>query len=149
MATRRHLLKTSLATGMVAVFGGGALEAAIARKPAPGRRPAPDWYRAADLTRSSFSGLLDAAFDAGGTASRLALILTAVRDLPQAESQGLVGSEDCFVLRFSGPALRPLGQGTYTLRHPALGAFPMFLVPMGGNRRGRAYEAVINRPPLG
>lgn len=142
MATRRDLLKTSLATGMAAVFGGGALEAAI------GRDPAPDWYRAADLTRSSFSGLLDQPFDAGSTLNRLALVLTAVRDLPQAESQGLVDSEDCFVLRFSGPARRPLEQGTYTLRHPALGAFPMFLVPMGANGEGRAYEAVFNRPSL-
>jgi hypothetical protein len=147
MATRRDLLKSGLATGMAAVFTGGSLEAAIERDAIP----APDWTWSGGLSRSSFSGLLDERFSARGSATwfALALVLTAVRDLPQADRRGLVDSEDCFVLRFRGPARRPLAQGTYTLRHASLGAFPLFLVPMGGNGGTRVYEAVINRAPLG
>jgi len=143
MATRRDVLKTGLATGMAAVFAGGALEAAIAPEAAP------DWAWTGDLSRSSFSGLLDERFSARGSATWVALVLTAVRDLPQAERRRLVDSEDCFLLRFRGPARRPLEQGTYTLRHVSLDPFPLFLVPMGGSGGSRMYEAVINRPPLG
>lgn len=147
MATRRDVLKNGLATGLAAVFAGGALEAAIA----PNAAPAPDWAGAGGLSRSSFSGLLDERFSARGSATRvaLALVLTSVRDLPQAERRGLVDSEDCFLLRFRGPASRPLEQGTYTLRQAWLGPFPLFLVPMGASGGSRVYEAVINRPPLG
>ena len=148
MATRRDVLKTGLATSMAAVFAGGALEAvAGARNVA--RNPARSPVEHGVLSRSSFRELLDERFSARGSATWVTLVLTSVRDLPQAERQGLVDSEDCFLLRFRGPARRPLEQGTYTLRHFLLGSFPMFLVPMGGSRGSSVYEAVINRPPLG
>jgi len=144
MAMRRDVLKSGLATGMAAVFTGGVLEAAVR---------APEWARkrveAGALSRSTFKELLDERFDARGSATWVDLVLTSVRDLPQADRRGLADSEDCFLLRFRGPARRPLTQGTYTLRHFLLGPFPMFLVPMGGDRASRVYEAVINRSPRG
>ncbi|SRR6266446_4979314 len=145
MATRRDVLKSGLATGMAAVFTGGALEAAV-RLPKPAPRNPID---PGGLSRSNFRDLIDERFSARGDATSVTLVLTAVRDLPQAERQGVVDSEECFLLRFRGSARRPLEQGTYTLRHFRLGSFSMFLVPMGGSRGSRVYEAVINRPPLG
>jgi len=145
MATRRDVLKSSLATGLAAVFTGGVLEAAVrSPKPAPHNPIDPG-----GLSRSYFRDLLDERFSARGEAASVTLVLTAVRDLPQAEGHGLVDSEECFLLRFRGSARRPLEQGTYTLRHFRLGSFSMFLVPLGVRRGSRVYEAVINRPPLG
>jgi hypothetical protein len=37
-----------------------------------------------------------------------------------------------------------LGQGVYPLDHEAMGAFELFLVPVGKNERGYQYEAVFN-----
>ena len=144
MATRRDVLKTGLATGMAAVFTGGALEGAV-RTPTWAR----DLVEPGGLSRSTFRELLDERFSARGDGASVTLVLTSVRDLPEADRRGLVDNEDCFLLRFRGPVRRPLAQGTYTLQHFLLGAFPMFLVPMGGSPRSRVYEAVINRPPLG
>src|SRR5438445_5288353 len=137
MATRRDVLKSGLATGMAAVFTGGALEAAV-RPPRPARNP----IDAGGLSRSNFRDLIDERFSARGEAASVTLVLTAVRDLPQAEGHGLVDSEECFMLRFRGSARKPLEQGTYTLRHFLLGPFSMFLVPMGVSRGSRVYEAV-------
>lgn len=49
-----------------------------------------------------------------------------------------------FSLFFVGPASLPLGQGTYFLNHPALGTFPLFIVPIAGDAEQRQYQAVFN-----
>ena len=52
---------------------------------------------------------------------------------------------ECFSLLFrgGGPALR---QNTYTVEHPALGTFKLFLVPVGTDDSGaQGYLATINR----
>ena len=143
--TRRELLKAGVLAGIAAVIPVEAVEAAV--RPAPVAEPAAGADAAVALFRSTFSPLLGERFGARGSAAPVALRLAAVRDLPNAERLALVDSEDCFSLRFDGPARRPLGQGTYTLWHASLGAFPLFLVPMGRRGRVLAYEAVINRPP--
>jgi len=59
----------------------------------------------------------------------------------------LEGRGECFSLLFRGPARVALGQSTYSLEHPALGAFLLFLVPVGPTgENGQELEAVINRP---
>ena len=35
-------------------------------------------------------------------------------------------------------------QQTFNLRHPELGEFPLFMVPLGPDDRGMRYEAVIS-----
>jgi hypothetical protein len=52
-----------------------------------------------------------------------------------------------FSIIFSGPRERPLPQGTYTFDHPALGLFPLFIVPIGVARDELHYEAVFTRAP--
>jgi hypothetical protein len=48
-----------------------------------------------------------------------------------------------FSLVFRGPRARMLPQRTYRLVHAALGAFPLFLVPIGPDRIGMCYEAAF------
>jgi Domain of unknown function (DUF6916) len=50
-----------------------------------------------------------------------------------------------FSLVFAGPADPRLEQRVYRLRHPDLGAFELFLVPIGYDPEdGLLYEAVFN-----
>jgi ribosomal protein S18 acetylase RimI-like enzyme len=51
-----------------------------------------------------------------------------------------------FSIFFHGPADRLLPQGTYTLRHDALGPLALFIVPiMGSNEDRIIYEACLSR----
>lgn len=99
------------------------------------------------LTRSVLNGQIDTAFRVGGSSdSRSAsLRLRAVGDLESAELSGTVGSDLCFSALFTSPAVVALPQQTYTLRHEALGTFPIFLVPVGRAGKERCYEATFNR----
>jgi hypothetical protein len=54
---------------------------------------------------------------------------------------------EAFSLTFQGHGNAKLDQETYTLEHPRLGTFPLFLVPVGRARRGQSFEAVVNRIP--
>lgn len=54
---------------------------------------------------------------------------------------------ESFSLIFQGHGNAKLGQETYTIEHPSVGTFPLFLVPVGPARRGQSFEAVINRIP--
>ena len=53
---------------------------------------------------------------------------------------------ECFSLLFEGPDPPVFGQGTYRTEHPAIGTFPLFVVPVWTDAEGQHYEAVINRP---
>ena len=57
----------------------------------------------------------------------------------------LEGSEDAFVLTFSGPLAQPLESGTHTLSHPELGTFELFISPIERPSTDCRYEAVIDR----
>lgn len=48
-----------------------------------------------------------------------------------------------FSLLFHGPSSPVLPQRTYALEHDTLGAFDLFLVPLGPDRAGMRYEAVF------
>ncbi|HEX6737824.1 MAG TPA: hypothetical protein VF310_06125, partial [Vicinamibacteria bacterium] len=53
---------------------------------------------------------------------------------------------ECFCALFSGPAVTPLSQGTYTILNRRLGSLEFFLVPVGRATKGtRYYEAAFNR----
>lgn len=60
---------------------------------------------------------------------------------------GSAGSSACpqpFSLVFRGPGDSPLPQGTYRFEHGGLGAFDLFIVPIGPDRVGLRYEAIFN-----
>ena len=53
------------------------------------------------------------------------------------------GGRQPFSLAFRGPAEPLLPQATYGLEHAELGAFHLFIVPIGRDSGGTLYEAVI------
>ena len=52
-----------------------------------------------------------------------------------------------FSLVFLGPPKPFLSQQMYRVEHPVIGAFPLFIVPVGKRPEGFLYEAVFNRGP--
>jgi hypothetical protein len=138
--TRRSLLRTG----------------AIATATLVGLRPwAPASAAAAPshLVRSSYAGLEGQRFAAGPVGLRL----LSVADVAGAAlDRSLRGSEDAFVLTFSGPLDAPLAAGTHDLSNDRLGTFELFLSPVEQPRGDRRYEAVVDRsvgspksPPTG
>ena len=59
------------------------------------------------------------------------------------QSNEVTGMER-FSLYFYGPGDIMLGQGSYTLEHPAMGELLLFIVPIGRDDRGFRYEVVFN-----
>jgi hypothetical protein len=130
--TRRSLL-----------FAGATAGAAVA----VGARP---WTAAAAgpgyLTRSAYSGLEGTRFPVETGAEPVVLKLESVSDIAGAGTRrALVGSDDAFTLRFSGPLASPLDSGIHTLRHPRLGAIELFSSPVDAPTADRNYEVVVDR----
>ena len=68
------------------------------------------------------------------------LVLTEATELPTASARpGRVP----FSLVFRGPPATVYPQRTFQLEHPGLGAFELFLVPIGADGEGVRYEAVF------
>lgn len=61
------------------------------------------------------------------------------------EARALRGPGESFSLLFRGRRRPPLEGGTYRLEHPALGAFELFVNPVGRGVKRLHLEAVINR----
>jgi hypothetical protein len=93
----------------------------------------------ANYTKATFVYYLNSVFQLHTVYGVVAATLTKVDDL--AEARG----GECFSLLFRGGS-RALPQGTYTVEHPSLGKFPLFLVPAGTDSNGaQGYLATINR----
>jgi hypothetical protein len=129
--TRRSLLRTGAAATAAMMLGVRPWAAAPAAA-ASGRH----------LVRSSYTGLARRRF-----AVRSAeLQLQSISDVAGAAlDASLEGSDDAFVLTFSGPREQPLGSATHTLRHPELGTFELFVSPIKRPSADCLYEAVIDR----
>ena len=52
---------------------------------------------------------------------------------------------ESFSILFRAPIDQPLEQKTYSTFHKETGTFPLFIVPVGIDEKGRLYEAVFNR----
>ena len=104
----------------------------------------------AQMNRTTFTQYVNTTFliDPGYTFP-IETTLVKVTDLRSAADQkkNLPGKE-CFVLDFrvaSEPNTRSLKQGTYQIRHDALGNFELFVVPIRNKEGELFYEATINR----
>jgi hypothetical protein len=128
--TRRTLLRNGAAGTAAAMLGARPWSAA------------PAGAAAGHLRRSSYTGLVRQSFRVGSGELRL-LSVSDVAGAKRAKS--LAGSENAFVLTFSGPRNAPLDAGTYKLRHRRLGRFELFISPVGQPRADRRYEAVVDR----
>lgn len=94
-------------------------------------------------TQATFTQYVDSIFRLHGFRT-VDVMLEKVQDtLPATVSRS--GGRESFVLHFRGGDVR-LPQDTYTVEHPALGNFSLFLVPSGADENGaQSYVATINR----
>jgi hypothetical protein len=95
----------------------------------------------APLTEAEFSKHVNTKFRVA-TDQPVELELTEVKGyLSKAHEQ--TGMER-FSTFFNGPREPFLPQGVYPLEHDGMGAFELFLVPLGRDENGVRYEAVFN-----
>jgi hypothetical protein len=133
--TRRTVLRTSGGAALLGLLGVNAARPARARAASTADAPA---Y----LRRAGYADLKGQSFTAGSAT----LELVEVSDLDRAKRErNLAGADDAFALAFSGPSGQPLTQGVHTLRHPRLGSFALFLVPVGPPGGEQRYEVVVDR----
>jgi hypothetical protein len=138
--SRRNLLRTGALVGAAALVP-RTVSAAVG-KAAPSRAPlAASWP-----LRSTFAAQIGSTFVVNGRSLKpVRLMLAEVGDVPSARTAGTVGYEETFAVRFDGPAGLRLRQGTYELRHAALGTLQIFIVPVGSPAKVQAYEAIFNQ----
>jgi len=91
------------------------------------------------LTHETFSKLLNTNFAILNAENGVKLELIEVSELIISPRQ------ERFSLVFRGPKEVFLGQGMRRLKHPQMGEFDLFLVPIGENAQGYSYEVVFNR----
>src|SRR5688572_3115281 len=92
------------------------------------------------LLRSSYVGLSNPLFAAGGTTLRL----ERVGDVTAADAvTALRHSEDTFALTFSGQ----LDRGIHEIRHPELGTFYLYVDRAGKPGAGEQLQVIVNRLP--
>ncbi|HXH12438.1 MAG TPA: hypothetical protein VNP04_22055 [Alphaproteobacteria bacterium] len=101
-----------------------------------------------DLHAATFAAHVHTTFriDLSSTEA-IALELVEVKDgaSPGEKPPTAVADQERFSIMFRGPHDRLLQQGMYRIQHDQLGAFELFLVPVGQDRHGLYYEAVFNR----
>jgi hypothetical protein len=96
-----------------------------------------------DFTKATFAAQVNTTFRIQSkTAKPVDVKLIEVKDVGPIPDQRKSGKE-CFSLLFTGQPL--LRQDTYTIDHAELGKFALLLVPVGKDKKGSYYEAVINR----
>jgi hypothetical protein len=94
----------------------------------------------ANYNKAAFVSYLNSIFQLNTGFSVVAVTLLKVTDMPAPK-----GGE-CFTLLFRGGSGTPLAQNTYTVDHPSLGRFLLFVVPVGPDDNGaQGYLATINR----
>jgi hypothetical protein len=144
--SRRDVLKMgglgALAVASVAV-GTAVLDASSGPASAAGVRrnlrvPQPG---AQELRRETFQPLVGSTFTLRTANGTQDVVLTAVKPHKTARTE----KGECFSLLFSVPAKGAVESGTYSMAHPALGTFGMFVSAVGQRGADRRYEAVVNR----
>jgi hypothetical protein len=100
------------------------------------------------LKRATYEKLLNSNFQirpTGAAAMRLRLVAATDEARESGVGQPADPGGECFSLIFRGSAKAPLKQDTYTLSHPRMGRFRLFLVPVRKDADGISYQALINR----
>jgi len=87
---------------------------------------------------ATFAEHLHSSFRVHHDGAAIALDLVAVAD-------SSTPRQVTFTLLFRGPARPVLAQQIYSFEHDRLGRFDLFIVPVGQDAQGLAYEAVFNR----
>lgn len=95
---------------------------------------------------SSFAVIMDPAGSAGSTFLTLLSVSrldTPQQELPAGARRQPAPQMDSFALHFLGTG-EILRQGTYTVKHGALGKFPIFIVPSNSGSGRETYTAIYN-----
>jgi hypothetical protein len=99
------------------------------------------------LTLAKFSAVVQTRFrvqTGPGSETTLELVQANPSDAP-AGPAGKEARGESFMLLFHDPGDRMLPQGTYPFVHDELGAFDLFIVPIGQAPGVFQYQAVFNR----
>ncbi len=133
--SRRIFIKTASVAAIAAATVGKSTLAVLAQ----GGATDPLSY----YTQATFTQYINSIFRLHGFRT-VDVMLEKVQDtLPAKVSRA--GGRESFVLHFRGGDVQ-LPQNTYTVEHPALGTFELFLVPSGADENGaQSYVATINR----
>lgn len=91
-----------------------------------------------NLTRSHFEPHVGDTFTIAVDGTNVALVLKEAKPLGTALREG-----GAFSLSFVGPTSPLLPQAIYPLGHGTLGTLEIFVVPVGRDSNGVAYEAVF------
>lgn len=101
------------------------------------------------LTYAKFAALAKTRFRIRADARhQVELELTEAKPLqPRApqNSEEAAPKNECFSLLFNGPLSLFLQQRIYNFEHDDLGAFSLFLVPIGKTKEAFQYEVIFNR----
>lgn len=99
-----------------------------------------------ELTHSLFAPRIGAKFDAriSSTASVTLELIEVALLPPQPNRPASLPQRAPFSLVFRAPRGTQAPQQIFELRHPDLGAFAIFMVPIGPDETGPRYEAVFN-----
>lgn len=93
------------------------------------------------LSKESFTAHVNSVFKIRDQQSPTSIEATLVE-----VTEGVSSAEvEQFSILFHGPAEPMLSQRTYSVEHPELGEFDLFLVPIGVDHDHAQYEAVFNR----
>ena len=133
--SRRIFIKTASVAAIAAATVGKSTLAVLAQ----GGATDPLSY----YTQATFTQYINSIFRLHGFRT-VEVMLEKVQDtLPATVTR--TGGRESFLLHFRGGDVQ-LPQDTYTVEHPALGTFKLFLVPSGADERGaQSYVATINR----
>jgi len=94
---------------------------------------------------TAFNTYLGTDFTFAGTGKfDLPLTLTDVRDTKPAPDGMRSAVAECFEMTFTGPIAPQIKQGTYHVKHFALGEFDLFITEGAQTRQGKEYIAVVN-----
>ena len=91
------------------------------------------------LSYADFSGREGEAFSIAAPAGAVSLVLESVEPLPSPAREG-----GAFRLTFRGPGSPALEQATYAFAAQDSEPIDIFIVPVGRNEAGTAYEAIFS-----
>jgi hypothetical protein len=99
------------------------------------------------MSRRTFTQYLETIFiiDPGYTRPIETTLIKVEDTRPANLRKGNASSQECFVLTFRCESSFTVNQGTYQIRHAALGDFELFVVPSEDSEGKMYFQAVINR----
>ncbi len=93
------------------------------------------------LTLEDFAGCLNSTFTASINEGNVDFFLVEARPLPPPKHDAMRAP---FSLLFRNTAALLFPQQTYTMHHPRIGDFAIFMVPIAREQAGFLYQAVFN-----